>query len=62
MPLLTLSEMPPAAADFSSEGVVTGVVAPERSASSALIVDVEVVRPRELFKGPRWVSLNSVDG
>lgn len=27
--------------------------------SSALIVDVEVERPRGFFNGPRWVSLNS---
>ena len=31
------------------------------SGVSALIVDVEVDRPaREFFKGPRWVSLNSI--
>lgn len=27
--------------------------------SSALIVDVDVDRPRGFFNGPRWVSLNS---
>lgn len=31
------------------------------STESALIVEVEVDRPpREFFKGPRWVSLNSM--
>lgn len=28
------------------------------STESALIVEVEVERPREFFRGPRWVSLN----
>ena len=39
--------------DFSSIG----------SDTSAFMVDVEVDRPpREFFKGPRWVSLNSTSG
>lgn len=30
------------------------------SGASALIVDVDVVRPRGFLIGPRWVSLNSI--
>ena len=41
------------ALDLSSEG----------SCPSPLIVEVDVERlPRELFRGPRWVSLNSDNG
>ena len=36
--------------DFSSTG----------SGVSALMVEVDVVRLRGFFKGPKWVSLNSV--
>ena len=58
--LLSLPAIPPAKADFSSEGVATGVVTPDCSVSSGLMVEVEVERPlSELFSGPRCVSLNS---
>ncbi len=50
MPLLLLLFMLPLfIPSFSSIGC----------GSSALIVEVDVDRPRGFFNGPRWVSLNS---